>query len=898
MNVDLLTTKLHIPQQRPPLVPRPHLWRQLDEGEGLGRKWTLISAPAGFGKTALLSSWAAQRDTAVAWLSLEASDNDPQQYWRYLFAALSQIRPPLTAEALAALRSPEPIAIRSLLTTLINQLAAVDLSLLLILDDYHLIDNVEIHQEMIFLLDHLPPQLHIYITTRSDPPFPLSRYRARGELVELRTADLRFLDAETAVFLNDNMQLNLPQTAVQALAERTEGWIAGLQLAALSLQKQPGDQADTFIGAFSGSHRYVLDYLTDEVLKDQPETIRHFLLETAVLDKLCGPLCDAVLETTQSQKMLEELEAANLFLFPLDDKREWFRFHHLFADLLRQRLYQQQPERVLRLHRRASRWYAAAGFANEAIHHAQAAGDAAWLVSLVERHILKAIFRSEFVWARQWIETIPAEKIQASPVLCLAQAWLSLRQHTVAQAERLVASAQSAQPASQQLTPNPVSGHIFTLQTILSRTRGEAPQRQIELAERALAVIPEAELGLRSMVAFRIGLGYLDLGAEDKVDTYCQQAVALGGQSGTTYAMCGAVYVQTIMALRRGELRETAVRCRQTFASMPEMEQQLPIAGVLPISLGQILLEWNELAEAEMLLRPGLTLTAGGGFKEAQIKGAYALARLQLARNQPNDLPDLVQMASPSSPDLFAYAAALQTQLHLIALKKTGEPHHLVTAVCWVEAQTFQIEDAPDADWRILAHLVHVRVNLAQHRAGQTVDLRPALHTIQQQIPFLKERGWRHFWLEALLVTALLWQSLGQEQEALAALTQALALAEAEGYRRIFLDEGQPMAQLLYAALEANIAPDFVGNLLAAFAAEAAPPPQQDLVEPLTEREIEVLHLIANGRTNREIGQQLSISLGTVKRHTANINGKLNVHNRTQAVAQARSLGILSDSFS
>ena len=892
---DLLSTKLRIPPQRHLLVPRPHLWRQLDEG--LLRKWTLVSAPAGFGKTVLLSSWASQCDAPVTWLSLEESDNDPRQYWLYLFASLERISIPSAATTLATLRSPELLSIRPLLTNLINKIAAVDKAFVLILDDYHLIETAEIHREMIFLLDHLPPQLHLFITTRSDPPFPLSRYRAKDELVELRTADLRFLAAETAVFLNNSMQLNLTPTSVQTLAERTEGWIAGLQMAALSLQKQPGDQVDAFVNAFSGSHRYVLDYLTDEVLNDLPEVMRQFLLETAVLNRLCGPLCDAVRQVAHSQKLLAELEGANLFLIPLDDKREWYRYHHLFANLLRQRLHQQQPEQVPILHLRASRWYESAGFADEAINHAQAAGDEALLVNLVERHILKAIFRSEFMKAGQWIKHLSAATIQASPILCLAQAWLSLRYHTVPQAEQLVASAQSSLPATQQAVPNPVSGHITTLQAILSRTRGDSPQKQIELAEQALTVIPQTELGLRSMAAFRIALGYLDLGAEDKVKTYCRQAVALGRQSDTAYSVYGAVYVQTLLTLRRGRLWETAVYCRQALASMTESERQLPMAGILPISMGIILVEWNKLPEAEMALRQGLTLTASGGFKEVQIKGEYALARLRLARNQPNVLPNLVTIADPFNSNLSAYAAALQTQFHLIAAEKTGGPHHLYTAVRWAETQTFQVEeDVPDADWRILAHLVHARVNLAQHRAGQAVDLHLALHTVQQQMPFVKERGWHHIWLEALLVEALLLHVLGMEKKALASLTQAFVMAEPEGYQRIFLDEGQPMAQLLYRALEANIAHEYVSDLLAAFAAEASPPTaQSELFEPLTAREVEVLHLIADGCTNREIGQQLSISLGTVKRHTANINGKLNAHNRTQAVVYARSLGILTD---
>jgi LuxR family maltose regulon positive regulatory protein len=890
----LLSTKQHLPPLRPSHIPRPHLWQLLDAG--LTRRWTLVSAPAGYGKTVLLSSWCAQSERRSAWLSLDTGDNDPRQFWRYFFSTLHPICGPFCAEALAALRSAESVSIRNLLTNLINQIAQLPQPFILVLDDYHHIKPVEIHHALIFLLDHLPEPMHLCFSTRVDPPFPLSRYRGRGELAELRIRELRFLETETAVYLGDKMRVNLALSTVRTVVKRTEGWVAGLQMAALSLQKMSNDQAARFLNRFTGNHRYVFDYLTDEVLDQQPAPTREILLQLSILERLCAPLCNAVLETSRSDLLLAELEAGNLFLFPLDERREWYRFHHLFAELLQRRLRQRQPDLLPLLHMRASRWFEAAGFVGEAIHHAQLADHPAWLTQLVERHILKALLRSEFLPAQQWLDGIPVERRKASPILCLAEGWLSLRQNSIAQAEQLFNNAQTVHMAGNPAASSPLSGYLFTMQSILSRTRGEAPQKQIALAENALRTIPASERGLRSMIALRLGIAYLDLGMETEAVAYCEQAVELGLTCGATYATCTAAYVQAILASRRGDLQYALTRPRQILAALPESERNLPVAGALPISIGCVLAERNDLSAAQSFLEHGMVVSASGGLKEARLKGQYALARVGLAGGTLDKLPDLVGMLAPANSDLLNHAATLQTRLNLIAARKQNAPHLLSEAVRWASAQRFQVEQEPDTDWRILAHLTHARVCLTQYHAGENVDLTDALRIIRQQLLFLEEMGWREIHLEALLVCAMLQKALGDGPGAQAFLEKSLNLAESSGYLRIFLDEGKRMAQLLYAALAAGLAPSYTGHLLAAFAAESTPPDAHpDLVEPLTKREREVLALIADGRANREIGLLLSISLGTVKRHTANINGKLNAHSRTEAVAIARALGILTD---
>ena len=414
----LVATKFHVP--RAGFVPRPQLLARL--AEGVGRGLTVVCTPAGFGKTTLLGDWARRSRGRAAWLSLDAGDNDPARFWRYVAAALARARPGVDAPVVALLRGPQQPPLEAVATAVINELSSLpgERGVVLILDDYHLVEAPPVHESVAFLLDRLPLGLRLVLSSRADPPLPLARLRARGQLAELRAADLRFTVAETAAFLREVSGLDLPAASVAALQDRTEGWAAGVQLAALSLRAQ-ADPAG-FIATFAGSHRYVLDYLTGEVLAGQPEQVLRFLLETSVLDRLCGPLCDAVTDRTGSQEMLEELDRANLFVVPLDEVRHWWRYHHLFADLLRARLERERPAALPGLHHAAAAWHEKHGFADEAVRHAIAAGETAWAARLVERHVEALLRRGEGATLDRWLSALPAESIRARPRLCLAQA--------------------------------------------------------------------------------------------------------------------------------------------------------------------------------------------------------------------------------------------------------------------------------------------------------------------------------------------------------------------------------------------------------------------------------------------------------------------------------------------
>src|SRR5215211_6760037 len=436
----LLATKLHIPRTRPGFVARPRLVDRLAPAQA--GELTLVCAPAGFGKTALLADWARRDPRPVAWLSLDDADNDPARFWRHLAAALETVCPGVADRVAALLQGLQPTSFEAVVTTLVNELAGVTGEVVLLLDDYHLIQAPQVHQSMELLLAHLPSQLRLVLASRADPPLPLARLRARGQLAELRERDLRFSPEETAELLRTAVGSELPEAAVVALADRTEGWVAGLQLAALSLQGRINPAA--FIDGFSGSHRYVLDYLTEEVLDGQPDHLVRFLLETSILERLCGPLCDAVTGRADSQALLEQVERANLFLVPLDEVRGWWRYHHLFADLLRARLAQEQPERVPELHASAAAWCEAHGLVDDAVRHALAAGEPSWVARLIEQHTDAMLWRFEHATVRRWLEALPAELVGSRPRLCLAQAYGALLSGRLEAVEPRLADAERA----------------------------------------------------------------------------------------------------------------------------------------------------------------------------------------------------------------------------------------------------------------------------------------------------------------------------------------------------------------------------------------------------------------------------------------------------------------------
>ncbi len=643
MTAPLLRTKLYIPPLRPSSVRRPHLIERLNAG--LDRKLTLISAPAGFGKTTLLSEWVQGLRQPVAWVSLDPSDSDVSRFWRYVIAALQSVDSGVgeTAQAVLQGTQSQRLVPDVLVTALVNDIAALAISLVLVLDDYHAIAELAVHETLRFLLEHPPPQMHLVISTREDPPLPLPQLRARGQVVELRAGDLRFTEPETSALLNQAMGLGLAAEEIATLESRTEGWVAGLQLAALSLQGQADHT--TFIRGFAGDDRHVMDYLVDEVLARQPEVVQRFLLETSILDRLCGPLCDAVAyqdpSAGVSQAILERLERANLFVVPLDNRRQWYRYHHLFADLLRYRLRQLMgADNLARLHRQASEWHEHNGFADEAIAHALSASDPEHAADLLARHASEMMDHSETIALHGWLQALPEETIRLRPWLCIYYAWvLVIVQHAASDivegwlqdAEQALAI-QNASDAWRQA----IRAESAVIRAYLARRLHEDdPRAALAVWLHTLEHLPTQRSGVRTATLFNIGRCYLRVGDAVQASHAFEEAWHLCEATGQYYVgVLGACY-RAYVARRQGQLHSAAAICRRALAGLVEPAEQtgrpLPISGALYASLGGILLEWGHLEEAGPLLAKGIEWIQGTGDLVLWVEGYATLARLRQA---------------------------------------------------------------------------------------------------------------------------------------------------------------------------------------------------------------------------------------------------------------------------
>jgi LuxR family maltose regulon positive regulatory protein len=893
---ELLNTKLYIPRRRPDLVLRPRLTERLNVG--LGRKLTLISAPVGFGKTTLLSEWIPTSERCVAWVWLDEDDNDPSRFWAYFIAALQMLHPNIGELALALFRSPQPASIPSVMTSLVNEIDAFPDVFALVLDDYHLIATQVIHDGLAFLLDHLPPRMHLVISTRTDPPLPLARLRGRGQLSELREADLRFTTNEAAAFLNQVMGLGLSAADIAALEARTEGWIAGLQLAALSI-KDHADRAG-FIATFTGSHRFVIDYLVEEVLNRQAGFVREFLLSTSILERLCAPLGNALTNAETSQATLEYLERSNLFLVPLDDERRWYRYHHLFAEVLRHRLQEEQPHRVAELHRRASGWYAAERLVAEAVHHALAGRDfeqAAWLIEAVAGDMLRRGSSSSLI---RWLDAMPEETIRARPRLCLARGWtyfmgpaLSLgNADEWAQLALRTASADGSLDAG-------LSGEAAALQAMVAVTRGEVA-RSRELAQQALDDLP-LDSPWRSAVTFCLGTTHFESGDMAAAAHVLSEALRLSQAEGAHYIQYAAASFLAEIQVFQGHLSRAMELYQQVLAWA---DHGLPQKGGVMAHAGRayILCERDQLDAALAHVQSGADqVDLVGGAWSAHVL-YRVLARLQQAQGNWTDALDTLdrayQMGQSRQVSLvMTQAAALRAHLQLAQ----GD---LEAATAWAENGGLSPEDAEvgHPGWREVAYLTLARVLDAQGRHAEALSLLDRLMRSAQS----EERDGSA--IAILALQALVHQAHGNRTGALECLERALVLAEPEGYVRIFVDEGEPMRSLLAdfqsmirkrpRARADEASPRllaYASRLLAAFSGPgpAFTPASESPADSLNEREMEVLRLIHAGLTNQEIADQVVIAVSTVKWHINHLYAKLGVHTRTHALARAKELGLL-----
>ncbi|MFO7631389.1 MAG: LuxR C-terminal-related transcriptional regulator [Caldilinea sp.] len=941
MSLPILQTKLYIPRQQPKgnVVPRPHLAEMLNAG--LAGRVTLVSAPAGFGKSTLLGEWIAELrtqgregdlvatpaiDHQIAWLTLDGDDNDPVRFLMYLIASLRRFDPTVGDGAWPLLLSPQPTALKTILTLLLN-----DLSLLaeeenrphpcyvLVLEDYHLITAQPIHEALTYLIDHLPPHLHVIITTRADPPLPLPRWRARGQLAEIRAAELRFTPDEAAAFLNDRMGLCLSTEEVMALEVRTEGWIAGLQLVAISLQGRE-NKAD-FVQSFSGSNRFVLTYLVEEVLNQQPVAVQTFLLRTSILDRLCGPLCDAVVDgsdaAAQSQALLERLHQANIFLVPLDDEGEWYRYHHLFAEVLQHRLQQTIAEAMPELHSRASAWYAQQELLTDAIHHALSAGDFAHTADLIEQSWQATWNQGAIATLLAWVQALPRETLIARPDLAISYAWaLALAGkieeaesclHQVEAALRAVALETSATPLDQDM----LFGRIAALRSLMAARRGE-PSNAVQLAQDALRLIPEGATLLRGNACYALGLAYQQHGSLIEALNAYQDATRLGVAADEYFLTVAARYHEGRIWMAQGQLRMAATTYQQLLADVAQNEILAPVVGLAHIGYAEILYQWNDLAAAALQVETGLALSPSGGltYTDGPLHRFLTLARIRHALNDDEGALVAVRLATERARQTrivldVERAAALAALIHL----RRGE---LEAASRWANGSPYSVQDDQYFEYGHEFELsVFVRYLLAQTRTAEAIGV------LARWLAVAEGAQRTGSMIEIRMLQAQALQLDGQPEAASETLLQALALAEPEGYIRLFVDEGQPLRRLL-ATCRLQTNPDasegrllaYIDTLLAAFDQPVSPAASHlstteelpigiahaaiaNLVDPLTAREVEVLHLITAGLSNAAIAEQLVVSIGTVKSHLKHIYGKLAVESRTQAVAQARTLGLL-----
>ena len=907
--IPLLETKLYIPKWRHGLVSRPRLTERLDQGAE--RKLTLVSAPAGFGKSTLLAEWVAAtpaNEQPVAWVSLDQSDNDPALFWAYLITALQTLQSGVGLRALSLLHSPQPQPIESVLTSLINEIAAIHDDFALILDDYHVIDAQPVHSAIAFLLDHLPPQMHVVIASRSDPPLPLARLRGRGESTEVRAADLRFTPDEAAVFLKEVMGLDLSSGEVAALETRTEGWIAGLQLAALSMQGR--DDVSGFITAFKGDDRYIVDYLVEEVLQHQPERVRSFLLQTSILDRLSGPLCDAVTDQEESKGLLEALDRGNLFVIPLDDKRQWYRYHHLFADVLQAHSMDEQPDRVPTLHRRASEWYEHNGLPADAIRHALAAEDferAAGLVELAWHAVIRS-FGQDATWLG-WVRELPDELVQVRPVLStgfgltlLFRGDLEAGEGRLREAERWLETAADVggRPKGMVVVDEEefrsLPGTIASGRAFLAQAIGDVSGTE-KYARQALDLLPEDSYFQRGFPAVILGLAYWSKGDLEAAYQSIADAMSNMRMVDIAFAISGTP-VMAELRLGQGRLREALSTYEQGLRIAAEQgEPGLFGVAEVYLGLGGLLLEQNDLGSAISHVLRSEELNAQAGQDAYEYLSRVARARIKEVQGDLDGALELLKDAER------VYTGGVVPNVRPVAALKTRvwlAQGRLAEAEGWVRERGLSVND--DLSYlREFEHITLARVLIAEYKSDRAdLSIHEVMGLMDRLLKAAEDGGRTGSAIEILVLQALAHEAQGNIPPALAPLERALTLAEPEGYVRIFVDEGEAMRNLLRHAAAGGITGSYTGRLLSVFektaqlaSATSRRPGTPELAEPLTEREAEILRVISVGMTNQEIADQFVISVATVKRHITNVYGKLGVSNRTQATARANDLNLL-----
>ena len=896
MSILLLPTKMYLPRLRAGAISRPRLIEKLLDGMRRPGSFVLLSSPAGFGKTTLLAEFSGRLEHSPAWVSLDEGDNDPKRFWSYLIHACQSVQPAIGQNALALLQATQPLPDETLPSLLIQEFVQLQDDLVLVLDDYHSIQNPAIQAGMSFLLEHLSERFHLIVSTRSDPPWPLARFRARDRLEEIRAADLRFTSEECHAFLNQVMGLKLSPQQTAGLEARTEGWAASLQLAALSMRGR--SDVSTFIQAFTGSHLYVAEYLIEEVLDRQTEETRSFLLQTSILERLTAGLCEAVSGYKGVQSLLMDLYQANLFLVPLDDEGQWFRYHPLFADLLQSQLPQAVPaEEIASLHRRAADWFERNGASGEAIGHFLIAQDFESTARLVEDHGYQTLIRGELTTLLHWIKALPGDVIRRHPLILIQNAWALTLAGAFHQVEPLLQQAET-QADLKSADALELSGNAAAMRAFFAMMMGDYP-RALELAERAEALLPQGRAHVSWLVPFTLGAVHRSQGRYEKaVEEFNRQALLAEKTDNLILWVTGLTEVAIVRRLQ-GRLREAAETC---CLALQRLEERGAVSfgslAKLEVPLIEVLREQNELSEAYRRVSDVLRRMESWPMPTDRIFALLAKLHVQQSQGNTSGALESLQAArevKASQPVLVNLARAVdlgEVQLML----KTGV----------VDAAARRLEEIKPGTSRVVSLYEQEMLVLARLRLGQNKT--EEAESIVSRLAAEAEAGERiGALIEILVLQAIVMTARGDRGRALPALIKALKLGEPEGFVRVFVDEGEPMRSLLTSItgqaadkLSANLK-EYTARLLDAFpglpARDDTPPlpsPGDRLIEPLTRRELEVLHLIDEGHSNQAIADRLVITLSAVKKHTGNIFGKLNVNSRTQALARARQLGLIS----
>ncbi len=918
----LVATKLRAPSPRQKLVARVHLTHLLDRARQT--RLTLLSAPPGFGKTSLVVEWLQQSPMATAWVALDEGDNDPVRFWSYVIQALTPIYPGLGQNVFSSASLSPSDLLEQTVIGLINTISSAVEEAMLVLDDYHVVDAPAIHQSVTFLLQRLPPHLHVVIISRVDPPLSLGLLRARDELLELRASDLRFTGQEAADFLSKVMGVTLSARDLEALEAHTEGWPAGLQLAALGMRGR--QNIPDFIASFKGVHRFMLDYLTEEVLQRQSEEIQTFLLHTSILDRLTAPLVEEVTEQSGGQAMLERIEQSNLFLIPLDEERGWYRYHHLFGEYLGKCLQQRQPGLAPRLHRRAARWYDAQGLVTQAISHALDGEDVEHAATLIGRIAEATLMRGEMATLQGWLDALPVDLVLRRPDLCLFQAWLSIINGRMEVSQRFVEAAfrgLSSGGSGEGAATSAQLSEIAVIRSFIAVLQADYPQLKERIAQ-LLPQLPETGPFVRSFRLLAQGFAHDFDGDTDAAAHDYLAAGVMSREHGNLLAASLATSQMGDLSMQRGQLHRAAEAYQQALDLLIPGGQ--PTVAVPPLllqanaemGLGALRYEWNQLAAARQVLERAVEL--GRHYDHMLLLGASAvhLARVRMAQGDDAGAREALQEATraipPSGGTIFAtYIGVYVAMLELMAGDLDAatrwaldqEHGHTMDALTRAGHDIVQIRE--------LQNLGMARVLIAQSNGGRALGLLADTETMA------RSAGHMTAVVQALALQSLALAKTGHHtdrEQALECLSQALILAESEGYIRTFVDEGAPMATLL-TELRANqnrqlakdgalplVSMQYLDRLLdvcgqpvaapiIASSGGGTTPSAQQLIEPLTKRELDILRLVNRGLSDAEVAQELVLSVGTVHWHMKNIYGKLEVHRRTQAIVRARDLGLL-----